>query len=80
MGVKVGTLSGEARLAKEQQEFELKKMREQLEIQRANDEALYRLKAELDKEGKHAFSVVSGTYDESPEDDAGKYKTDRSDH
>ena len=37
-------------------------------------------KAELDKEGKHAFSVVSGTYDESPEDDAGKYKADRSDH
>lgn len=50
LGVKVGTLSGEARLAKEQQEFELKKMREQLEIERANDEALYRLRAELDKE------------------------------
>ncbi len=32
------------------------------------------------KEDKHAFSVVSGTYDESPEDDAGKYKADRSDH
>ena len=50
LGVKAGTLSGEARLAKEQQEFELQKMREQLEIQRANDEALYRLRAELDKE------------------------------
>lgn len=50
LGVPVGTLSGEARLAKEQQEFELKKMREQLEIERANDEALYKLKAELDKE------------------------------
>ena len=50
LGVKAGTLSGEARLAKEQQEFELKKMREQLEIERANDEALYKLKAELDKE------------------------------
>ena len=50
LGVKAGTLSGEARLAKEQQEFELAKMREQLEIQRANDEALYKLRAELDKE------------------------------
>ena len=37
-------------------------------------------KAELDKAGNHAFSVVSGTYDESPEDDAVNYKTDRSDH
>lgn len=50
LGVPVGTLSGEARLAKEQQEFELAKMREQLEIERANDEALYKLKAELDKD------------------------------
>ena len=50
LGVKAGTLSGEARLAKEEQEFELAKMREQLEIQRANDEALYRLRAELDKD------------------------------
>ena len=48
LGVPVGTLSGEARLAKEQREFELQKMREQLAIQRANDEALYRLKNELD--------------------------------
>lgn len=50
LGVPVGTLSGEARLAKEEREFELAKMREQLEIQRANDEALYKLRAELDKE------------------------------
>ena len=50
LGVPAGTLSGEARLAKEQQEFELAKMREQLEIERANDEALYKLKAELDKD------------------------------
>ena len=50
LGVPVGTLSGEARLAKEQQEFELAKMREQLEIEKANDEALYKLKAELDKD------------------------------
>lgn len=50
LGVPVGTLSGEARLAKEQQEFELKKMREQLEIQYENDKALYKLRNELDKE------------------------------
>ena len=50
LGVPVGTLSGEARLAKEQQEFELQKMREQLQIQYENDKALYELKAELDKE------------------------------
>ena len=50
LGVPVGTLSGEARLAKEQQEFELQKMREQLEIQYENDKALYELRSELDKE------------------------------
>lgn len=50
LGVKVGTLSGEARLAKEQQEFELAKMREQLAIEKANNEALYRLRSELDKD------------------------------
>ena len=32
------------------------------------------------KEERYAFSVVSGAYDESPVDDAGKYKADRSDH
>lgn len=70
LGVKAGTLSGEARLAKEQQEFELQKMREQLEIERANDEALYRLRAELDKEyanyeyelaNKYSSSVSGGS-------------------
>ena len=50
LGVPVGTLSGEARLAKEQQEFELAKMREQLEIQYENDKALEQLRTELDKE------------------------------
>jgi hypothetical protein len=50
LGVAVGTLSGEARLAKEQREFELQKMREQLEIQYENDKALYELRSELDKE------------------------------
>ena len=50
LGVKVGTLSGKAREAKEEREFELQKMREQLEIERANEEALYRIKSELDLE------------------------------
>lgn len=50
LGVPVGTLSGEARLAKEQQEFELAKMREQAQIEYQNSQALYKLKAELDKE------------------------------
>ena len=50
LGVKAGTLSGEARLAKEEREFELAKMREQLQIQYENDKALYELRSELDKE------------------------------
>ena len=56
LGVKVGTLSGAAREAKEQREFELQKMREQLEIQRANEEALTRLKSELDYERNRALA------------------------
>ena len=50
LGVPVGTLSGEARLAKEQQEFELAKMREQAQIEYENNKALYELRAELDKD------------------------------
>lgn len=47
LGVKVGTLSGEARQAKEQREFELQKMREQAEIEYANNKALTELRSEL---------------------------------
>ena len=50
LGVPAGTLSGEARLAKEQQEFELQKMREQAQIEYENNKALYELRAELDKD------------------------------
>ena len=50
LGVPVGTLSGEARLAKEQQEFELAKMREQAQIEYENNKAVYQLKSELDKQ------------------------------
>lgn len=48
LGVKVGTLSSEARLAKEQREFELDKMQKELEIQHANNVALTKLKTELE--------------------------------
>lgn len=58
LGVPVGTLSGEARLAKEQREFELAKMREQAQIEYENNKALYQLKAELDKEQqKYAYEL-----------------------
>ena len=55
-------MSGEARLAKEQQEFELRKMREQLEIQYENDKALYQLRTELDKEYADYEYKLSQTY------------------
>lgn len=58
LGVPVGTLSGEARLAKEQQEYELAKMREQAQIEYENNKALYQLKNELDKDQqKYAYEL-----------------------
>lgn len=58
LGVPVGTLSGVAREAKEQREFELAKMREQAQIEYENNKALYKLKAELDKEQqKYAYEL-----------------------
>lgn len=58
LGVPVGTLSGEARLAKEQREFELRKMREQAQIEYENNKALYQLKSELDKDQqKYAYEL-----------------------
>lgn len=48
LGVKVGTLSGAAREAKEQREYELAKMREQAQIEHANNVALTKLKNELE--------------------------------
>ncbi len=50
LGVKAGTLSGEARLAKEQREFELQKMKEQAQLEYQNNKALYELRSQLDKE------------------------------
>ncbi len=48
LGVRVGTLSGAAREAKEQREYELAKMREQAQIEHANNVALAKLRSELD--------------------------------
>ena len=62
LGVKAGTLSGQARLAKEEREFELAKMREQLAIERANDEALYKLRTELDKDYANYEYQLAQTY------------------
>ena len=56
LGVAVGTLSGEARLAKEQREFELQKMREQAQIEYENNKALYELKNQLDLEQSKALA------------------------
>ena len=50
LGVKAGTLSGDARLAKEQREFELQKMKEQAQLEYQNNKALYELRSQLDKE------------------------------
>ena len=71
LGVPVGTLSGEARLAKEQREFELAKMREQAQIEHANNVALYKLKNELDTQQSKALAEYEYTL-------ANKYGTSKS--
>lgn len=71
LGVPVGTLSGEARLAKEQREYELAKMREQAEIEHANNVALYKLKNELDTQQSKALAEYEYTL-------ANKYGTSKS--
>ena len=50
LGVKVGTLSGAAREAKEQREYELARMREQAQIEYQNNIALAKIRSELDLE------------------------------
>ena len=50
LGLKVGTLSKDAREAKEQREFELKKMKDQAELEYQNNKALAELRAELDRQ------------------------------
>ena len=68
LGVAVGTLSGAAREAKEQREFELQKMREQLEIERANNEALARLKSELDLQSSKQLAAYQSSLNKSEAD------------
>lgn len=57
LGVPVGTLSGEARQAKEEREFQLQKMREQAEIEFENTKALYKIRSDLDIEQSKAISI-----------------------
>lgn len=56
LGVKVGTLSGAAREAKEQREFELNKMREQAQIEYQNNVAITKLKNELELNSSKALA------------------------
>lgn len=83
LGVKVGTLSGAARQAKEQREFELEKMREQLEIEHKNNVAITKLKTELSTKAEKELASynnmlkVSQMKEQAKIDkDVAKYKTD----
>lgn len=75
LGVAVGTLSGEARQAKEQREFELQKMREQAQIEYENDKALYQLKAQLDLENDKALYQYKSNIDLNNEKALYDYKS-----
>lgn len=55
LGVKVGTLSGAAREAKEQREYELARMREQAQIEYQNNVALAKIRSELDLQQSKAL-------------------------
>lgn len=75
LGVKVGTLSGTARLAKEEREFELQKMREQAQIEYANQVALYKVKSDLEKEyAKYEYDLVK-TYGSKSSSSSSNYET-----
>lgn len=56
LGVAVGTLSGAAREAKEEREFQLAKMREQAQIEYENTKALYKIKSDLEIEQSKAIT------------------------
>lgn len=71
LGVKVGTLSGQARLAKEEQEFQLRKMREQAQIEYENNKAIYKLRSELDTQQSKTLAEYEYTL-------ANKYGTSKS--
>lgn len=55
LGVAVGTLSKAAREAKEQREFELKKMREQMELEYKNNVAIAKFKADAEYKNQIAY-------------------------
>lgn len=64
LGVSVGTLSKDAREAKDQREFELAKMREQAQLEYENNKALYQLRAELDSQYESSSNSSNfDTYD-----------------
>ena len=65
LGVRVGTLSGAARQAKEQREFELAKMREQAQIEHANNIALAKLKSELSLQENKALAQYENSLKQS---------------
>jgi len=71
LGVKVGTLSKNAREAKEQREFEINKMKQQAEIEHANNVALTKLKNELDLQS----SKTLADYQANIEKNIYKYKS-----
>ncbi len=71
LGVRVGTLSGAAREAKEQREYELAKMREQAQIEHANNVALTKLKNELETQQSKTLKEYEYTL-------ANKYGTSKS--
>lgn len=75
LGVKVGTLSGTARLAKEEREFELQKMKEQAQIEYENQKALYQIKSEIDKEYANYEYQLSAKYGGNKTNTSSNYDT-----
>ena len=61
LGVSVGTLSKDAREAKDQREFELAKMREQAQIEYENEKAIYQLRNELDTQKQKTLTEYEYT-------------------
>lgn len=65
LGVKVGTLSGAAREAKEAREFELQKMREQLELEQQNNIALAKIRSELELNNSRTLADYNANLEKS---------------
>lgn len=65
LGVKVGTLSGAAREAKEQREFELNKMREQYQLEYQNNVAITKLKDELELKSSKELAKYQAEIDKN---------------